>query len=45
MISLSIVGGACIAAMVYILYGFTKDSVGFSERNRHSSAGWHRRGF
>ena len=44
-ISLVVVGGVCTAAMIYILYGFTKDSFGFSLRNRHSSDGWHRRGF
>lgn len=44
-ISLSVVGGVCVASMLYILYGFTKDSFGSSLRNRHSSDGWHRRGF
>ncbi len=44
-ISLSVVGGVCVAAMLYILYGFTKDSFEFSQRNRHSSDKWHRRGF
>jgi len=44
-ISLGVVGGVCVAAMLYMLYGFTKDYVGFSQRNRHSGDGWHRRGF
>lgn len=44
-ISLSVVGGICVAVMLYILYGFTKDSFEFSQRNPHSSEGWHRRGF
>jgi hypothetical protein len=44
-ISVGVIGAVCVAAMLYILYGFTKDSIGFSQRNRHSSDGWHRRGF
>jgi hypothetical protein len=44
-ISVSVIGAVCMAAMLYILYGFTKDAIVFSQSDRHSRDGWHRRGF
>jgi hypothetical protein len=44
-ISLGVVGGLSVAAMLYILYGFTKDSIQHSRSDRASRSEWSRRGF
>jgi len=44
-ISFGVVGGLCAAAMLYILYGFTRDSFTSPRRGQNVNAEWHRRGF
>ena len=44
-ISLGVIGGLCVAAMLYILYGFTKDSLVPPKSDRSSGSEWSRRGF
>lgn len=44
-ISLSVAGGVCVVAMLYMLYGFTKDSFGSSKHHGSSAGERTRRGF
>jgi hypothetical protein len=44
-ISMCVVGGVCVAAMLYLLYGFTKDSFEPPRHDRNARGEWSRRGF